>query len=526
MGRFLLIGLDGAEPSLTEQWMGEGHLPNLSRLSERGTYLPLASTCPPITFPAWNSCVTGVNPGRHGVFDFTELIRGTYQIRFLNSTFRKTPAIWNLASEAGKRVGILGVPGTYPPETVNGFMVSGFDSPVATRPERSCVFPPTLYPDVREWRYADFQEHHLGAGWHENALRSMLNTIEIKEKITCNLLSREPWDFFMVVFGESDTVAHHFWLFHDPASPRHCPGPAMAIRDIYMRLDAAVGRIIEAAGPEMTVGVVSDHGFGGAGDQVLHLNAWLAEHGYLAFHRPKNNLLKQLALTTIPTGVRGALFRHFQGMAARLESRSRFSAIDWTRTTAWSEELNYFPSIHVNLGGREPQGQVKPEEYAAFVQRLCGELESWEPVEHAWPRETLYHGPYVDHAPDVILELALKNSYSYTCRKSVPGNMPIQPLLPEERFGGKEHGTAGTHRGAGVVFLSEKSEAHAARIEDIAPTVLQTLGMEVPPMDGHSLLGRELPGDSIDHKMDSEQAYSAEEEAILAARLRALGYIE
>ncbi len=506
--------------------MAEGYLPNLRRLRERGEYLPLQSTLPPATYPAWTSCVTGVNPGRHGVFDFTELVRGAYQVRFLNSTFRKAPAVWNVLSAAGKRVGILGVPGTFPPEPVNGFMVSGFDSPVATRPDRSCVYPETLYPEVRGWRYADFQEHRLGRGWHARALHSMLRSIETKEKIAGTLFSREPWDFFMVVFGESDTVAHHFWLFHDPESPRHTPGPATAIQEVYSRLDTAVGRLAALAGPEVTVGVVSDHGFGGAGDHVVHLNAWLAEKGYLAFRKQKKNVLKQMALTLVPTALRGALFRRFGGLAGRLESGARFSGIDWNRTTAWSEELNYFPSIHVNLAGREACGQVNPEDYEAFVTKLCEALEAWGPVARAWPRKSLYHGPHCERAPDIVLEMALENGYSYTCLRSAPGCPPVRGLMPEERMGGKERGTAGTHRGAGVLFLSEKTEAVSARLEDVAPTILKVVGVEGPRMDGHSLLGREGAGGVPSPFRTVEQPYSEEEEAIIAARLRALGYHE
>ena len=272
MSRFLLIGLDGAEPSLLTPWMDAGILPNLAGLRDRGAYLSCASTVPPATFPAWTTCVTGVNPGRHGIFDFTEMVEGQYAIRFVNSMRRRAPALWEVLSEAGRRVGILGVPATYPPEKVNGFMVSGFDSPVCTAVDRSFVFPSSMYPEVRDWRFADFQETHIGPGWHEAALPKLLDGIETKESIARRLLEREPWDFFMVVFGESDTVSHHFWLFHDAQSPRHRPGFEDAIRRVYVRLDAAVGALIRAAGPDTTVGVVSDHGFGGTGTGVVHLN--------------------------------------------------------------------------------------------------------------------------------------------------------------------------------------------------------------------------------------------------------------
>jgi len=269
MARFLLIGLDGLEPSLAERWMDEGRLPYLAQLRDRGSYLRCASVDPPVTYPAWTTCVTGVNPGRHGIFDFTEMTRGAYGLRFVNSTDRRAPAMWNILSAAGKRVGVLGVPGTYPPEKVNGFMVSGFDSPVATSVDRSFVYPAALYESVKDWRFADFQESDIGPGWHDMALTRLLEKIAVKESIAADLLKREPWDFFIVVFGESDTVSHHFWLFHDPGSPRHQTGYETAIRQVYERLDHAVGTLIEAAGDDVTVGICSDHGFGGAGTGVV-----------------------------------------------------------------------------------------------------------------------------------------------------------------------------------------------------------------------------------------------------------------
>ncbi len=524
MPRFLLIGLDGAEPTLTEHWMAEGRLPNLAALRDRGTYLPLASTRPPVTFPAWTTCVTGVNPGKHGIFDFTETTPGAYGVRFVNSSFRKAPALWNTLSQADKRVGVLSVPGTYPPEEVNGFMVAGFDSPVARSVDASCVYPRSLHPDVAAWRFADVQETDIRPGWHDRALPALLRKVDDKEAIACRLLSKEPWDFFMVVFGESDTVSHHFWMFHDPDSPRHRPGHETAIRQVYERLDATVGRLINAAGEDVIVGIVSDHGFGGAGTGVVHLNNWLAENGYLHYGGRSGSLLKTLALRATPERARGALFRRFRGLANRAESRSRFGGIDWRRTQAWSEELNYFPTVRINLAGREPHGQVPAVDYDAFVAKLCERIEDWEPVAKAWPRSALYEGAHVEHAPDIVLELALENGYSHSCLRS-RGGPAFRRLQENEYLGGKERGMNGNHRDTGVLFLSEKAAVQQASLADIAPTVLAVLGVAGPPMDGSPLLGAaqpEVPGPGT---LD-EQGYTHDEEAQIEARMRALGYYE
>ena len=524
MGRFLLIGLDGFEPSLAERWLDEGRLPALAGLRDRGAYLQLRSTTPPATFPAWTSCATGVNPGRHGVFDFTEVIPGQYGLRFVNATYRTAPALWNTLSNAGKRVGVLGVPGTYPPEPVNGFMVSGFDSPVATSIDRTFVYPRDLYEAVRNWRFADFQESRIGPGWHAMARERLLAKVDAKATVALRLFQREPWDFFMVVFGESDTVAHHFWLFHDENSPRHRPGYETAIRDVYERLDAAVGTLTDAAGSDVTVAVVSDHGFGGAGTGVVHLNNWLAEQGYLAFSPGGDGYLKRLALAATPARWRGLLFRRFRGMAANAESRSRFGGIDWANTRAWSEELNYFPSVRVNLAGREPQGQVAPQDYEVFCRDLCAQLEAWQPIRRAWRRAELYDGPYVERAPDIILELALEDGYSHSCLRS-RGGPPFRRIGPGEVFGGKERGMTGNHRGLGVCFLSKPTICGEARIEDIAPTVLAELGVAGLAMDGTSL-SEPYKESVVEQSVDHEHSYSPDEERVIEARLRDLGYFE
>jgi len=522
--RFWLIGFDGMEPALAERWMDEGRLPHLARLRAEGAFLRCASTRPPVTYPAWTTCVTGVNPGRHGIFDFTEVVPGECAIRFTNSSYRRAPALWNALSEQGKRCCVVSVPGTYPPEPVNGIMISGFDSPVATSVDASFVYPRELYPEVRGWRFADFQESDIGPGWHARALELLLAKIEDKERITLRLLDREPWDFFMAVFGESDTVSHHFWLFHDPQSPRHRAGFETAIRQVYERLDETLGKVLERAGTDTIVGVVSDHGFGGAGTGVVHLNNWLAERGHLQFSGGGGSLLKQAALRLAPERMRGALFRRFQGLATRAEGQSRFGGIDWANTRAWSEELNYFPNIRVNLEGRDPEGQVKAADYAAYVRDLCAELEAWEAIAHAWPRAELFDGPEAERAPDIILELALEDGYSHSCLRA-RGGASFRRIRPEEALGGKERGMNGNHRDPGVLLLNRPCVAESASLLDVAPTVLAALGATAPPMEGRALLGGSV--ESAASAAPRERApYTAEQEKMIEDRLRALGYYE
>src|SRR5258705_6167567 len=144
----VVVGLDGATLDLVEPWAADGSLPTLARLCGRGAWGRLRSTIPAATFPAWTSLVTGVNPGRHGVLDFTERVAGTYRVRFVNGSRRRAAALWSRFGAAGLRSAVLTVPRTYPPEPIHGVMVSGWDSPLTTAVDGSFVHPRSFFREL------------------------------------------------------------------------------------------------------------------------------------------------------------------------------------------------------------------------------------------------------------------------------------------------------------------------------------------------------------------------------------------
>lgn len=531
MKRVLLIGLDGFSPGLAQTWIGEGRLPHLAALGAAGALMPLEGVVPPVTYPAWTTCVTGVNPGMHGVVDFTEMIPGRYALRFMNSADRKVPALWNILSDAGKRVCVLGVPGTYPPEPVNGILMAGFDSPVADGVDRSFVYPPEAYAKVRGWRFAEFQEHRIDSRWYDDALVSLEEKIKVKESIALDLLDAEPWDFFMVVFGEADTVSHHFWPLEDVHSPRRSAvgdGPDHPVRRIYERLDAAVGHFTDRADDDTLVLVVSDHGFGGADIRALHINNYLEEAGWLRYRAAPDSLVKRAVLRWAPVRGRGRLFRRFQRYAEAAESRSRFGGIDWPGTRAWSDELDYFPSVRLNLSGREPGGVVSEADYDRVVRELCTLLERVPGVSRAVPRDALYSGPCVTRAPDIVLELAWEGGYRMSCTRRRGGPV-LETLPPERHAGGKEAGCSGVHRNPAFLAVNRPVRMGRPGLLDVAPTVLDHLGIPGPPMEGRSMLtgaGAPGPDTSGNWTPPPEKSYTRSQETLLEERMRLLGYFE
>jgi predicted AlkP superfamily phosphohydrolase/phosphomutase len=549
----LVVGLDGATLDLVRPWVAAGRLPVLADLLARGAWGPLRSTLPAATFPAWTSLVTGVNPGRHGLLDFTERIPGTYRVRFVNGSYRRAPALWTRLSHAGRRVAVVTVPATYPPEPVEGVMVSGFDSPLATAIDGSFVHPRALYADIRRLvgrvPFADFQEVATGPAWHATALERLLDGIRRRTALVHALLRREPVDALMVVYGESDTVAHHFWRFHDLRSPRYAPGPfGDAVGRVYEALDAALGSVLAGLPAETTVAIVSDHGSGGASDRVVHLNRRLAACGLLAFRQPSAGgraagWVRAQALRAVPARWQGPLLRRLPAAAGRLEGLHRFAGIDWSRTVAYSEELDYHPSVWLNVRGREPEGILAAADYEPARAHVADVLQSWRDesgqpiVAHVWRREELYSGPHVERAPDLVLELALRDGYSFSCLRSVGPGAALGCVAPAEYDGGKGKGMNGAHRRDGLFVLAgagvrRVGELPTADIVDVLPTLLTLAGLPVP----HGLDGRPIAAaldgsarftaDELDGEGGARQEFAPAEARELAARLVALGYLE
>ena len=545
-----MLGLDGATLDLVAPWVAAGELPVLGRLMAEGAWGPLRSTLPPATFPAWTSLVTGVNPGRHGVLDFVERVPGTSRVRFVNGSQRRTPALWTRVSAAGGRVAALSVPATYPPEPVNGIMVSGFDSPVTTGIDGSFVYPPAFHDEIRRaigrLPFADFQEMRTGPRWHERALAMLLDGVERRTALAELLLRREPWEALMVVFGESDTVAHHFWRFHDRASPRWAASPhADAIRRVYRALDVAIGRLVAAAG-DASVAVVSDHGSGGAGDRVIHVNRYLAEQGMLRFRAGGGTTarrLRDLAVRAVPHRLQGAVLRRAPEMAGRLEGGARFGAVDWGGTTAFSDELDYHPAVWINAMDREPHGTVPLADYERVRDDVARALEGWRDpdgrpvVERAWRREEIYRGPAVERAPDLLLELATVDGYSYSCLRSDGPGPALRRLAPQEYGAGKGAGLNGSHRRDGLFVLAGPGVTPAgalpsADIVDVLPTLLPLAGLPIPlGLDGAPIPGvldrpPQWGADPLPESTAIPTPYGEAESHEIAARLRSLGYLE
>jgi predicted AlkP superfamily phosphohydrolase/phosphomutase len=537
----LVVGLDGATFDVIRPLVKAGRLPNLAAWMEEGASAVLHSTAPPVSFPAWSSFATGLEPGAHGLFDFTQKLPGRYALRFTNAGDRSGATLFGRVSAAGGRVLALGMPATFPPEPVTGLLLAGFDAPVSTGSTARAASNPPFYDAIAKragpWMHAGPDEGAHAEGWHDAAAERLVARVLQKKRFALEALAQlyvahQAPDLMCVVFSESDTVAHHFWRDHDPTSPRHDPSAStarrFAVAAVYEALDAACGELRAALGADAACFVVSDHGAGGASRRVVHLNRRLEEVGLLAFRRGASadriaRAARDAALRLLPPRAREAAFRRLRPAAAALESAARFGGIAWSKTAAFSEEANTQPGVWINLREREAKGRVRSADYERARDDVIAALLDWKlpdgsaVVARARRREEVYSGPYVERAPDVVVELGLDGGYglSLVPTPRADGASALRTLEDHELAGGRGRGMNGTHRPEGV-WIERGTDAPAfpsghGALADASAPILRALG--VAPDGACPAPGRERP-------------YTAEEEAIVADRLRRLGVLD
>jgi predicted AlkP superfamily phosphohydrolase/phosphomutase len=502
--KVLVIGLDGVTFDLLGPWIEAGELPNLQRLMQQGASGRLRTTLPPISSSSWSSFVTGVNPGKHGLVDFVYPSADSYKVSMINATSRRARAVWNWLNEAGLKVGLLGIPTTYPTEPVDGFMVSGF---LAPGPDSEWAYPSELKDELRtelgEFLLAP-NERYRSSRWLDRFLEDLTASVENRTQAALYLMRNKPWDFFTVVYWDTDMVQHETWRLLDPTHPRHDPEEAAAHRqqilDFHRKVDADVGRLLAEVGPDTLVVVMSDHGFGPVHSFFL-TNNWLASLGLLQFKRNPGTMIKRALFRLGYTPLR--MFRIASALGlGKLRKKVRFQQkagllnrlflsfddVDWSQTKAFS--IGSFGQVYLNVAGTRPEGIVQPgqeyEELKAWIARQALDLHdprTGEPlVERVYRREEIYTGPYIERAPDLIVG---SRGWEYMAfgHADFGSNQLVEPIT----------GLSGHHRPEGIVILSGAgvqpgTQLEGASILDLAPTILHAFGLAVPEdLDGRVL---------------------------------------
>lgn len=551
--RLMVIGWDGATFRALDPWLNAGLLPTLSRLLARGVRAPLLSTVPPVTAPAWVSCFSGVNPGRHGIFNFVKPVRGwppDAERPLHSSRDVRAPRLWHLLNEQGLKTHVVDVPLTFPPEPLQGVMVS--DLMVAGDAEAR-TFPESLREELRQSVGADFS-WAIGDGLEvsEAYLTHLARSLAHKARLDRWLIERDVPDAFLTVYQHTDVLAHYFWHLWDETHPAHDPALTArlkpALLEVLAALDSSLATLLSLAGDDALVVMVSDHGFGPARVRV-HPNELLLQWGLLTLSR-REKLKARLARRGISPSGLIALARKLDvwGLRRRLKLSQARAAV------ATLEGLSVIPDLPRSKAwfshGLDPGICLSPEarQDPSLVSDLMARLRNARPEPGAPPyfervqrREEVFSGPYVTDAPEIVLQLA-------------DGYVATPDVLGGEGWSmAREGQVTGFHRPEGILVLAgpgvrEGVSLDAVPMVAVLPTLLAGIGLPVPGhLDGHALVSAFEDGliqEEVEESKDlsgwfsannsdkflpgsnssAHTVFDADEQAAIRRRLEALGY--
>lgn len=534
--RLVIIGLDGAGFNYLNPILASGRLPGFSKLLARGVSADCLSTIPPLTPPAWSTMMTGVNPGKHGIFDFLQP-DSSGAFRMVDATFRRRRTFLDHAERDGVRCMSLLVPYTYPPSPeANGLAISGLGTPSA----ESDFIRPHKFRDRLLAKFPFLREIDPTKGQSLDSLHERLleHTRGIVDLVQWTMHEIDDWGLLFVVFSATDLIPHFYSRFFDPDHPQFAaddpdvpPGYRNALAEIYEAIDPLVEqclRLVEAEGGWVVL--VSDHGsqpLMGAIGKDAFLARWLEEEGYLVTRgaagkakraaRAKAGSLANRFLYLVkrytPHGLRDAvnrlMGRHKEAIASGLSVVPFLEDVDWEKTRAFCAPGGYGVGLYINREGDFPNGTVpKGAEYHRLRAEMAKSLASLE-IAPGVPlftrvvaRDEALWGPAVDLAPDLILMWREDRRLAENDYRLVDGRKLDSPEVKP----GSSLTWCGTHRMEGLFAFAGEGTRPGTRIDrppnlaDILPTVHLIAGLPIPSdVDGRVIEDAFEPGFLEEH---------------------------
>lgn len=471
MPRTVVVGLDGATRRLIQPWIDAGELPTLKRVFEQGVSGDLQSVLPPVTSPNWKAYATGKNPGKIGVFWWQNIDVDNRRSHLPAERYHTNDEYWELLAD-DYRVGVVNVPTTYPPKSVGEFLIAGPPDAANT----GYGYPESLESRLNEeFDYQVRKETHLKTG-DDVAFEEVLDLIDLRFRVAKRLADESDLEFLQVTTFYLNSLHHHLWN-------------ADYVKQGWQVVDDHLAEFLEG-GDNLVL--MSDHGHSEI-ETVWYINNWLAREGYLTYE-------SEVAEGFHKLGINSDRLKRIVSRANRRLSNVDLEARLTDLTPDWL--LDRLPNESGELGGTkhdiidwestaaiasaqgpvyltaDPGSQQYTEIRTDLMERFA-ELTGPDGrplAREVLPKETVYEGPYVDEAPDIVIDKA--------------PHVNIRENLGGERvFAEADDSWNGVNRREGMFAAVgpafTEGEVEGLSILDLAPTLLHMHGQPVPrEMDG------------------------------------------
>ncbi|MGA2585919.1 MAG: alkaline phosphatase family protein [Candidatus Aminicenantales bacterium] len=418
--RVCVIGLDGVPHGLLLDLAKKGVMSSLGRIIDSGRLHKMKASLPEISAVSWTDFMTGTNSGTHGIFGFTDLKHGAYELRFPNFLDVKVPTFWDVLGERGLKSIIINQPSTYPARKINGVLLSGF---IAVELAKA-VYPPSYKTELEQIGY-QIDIDTLKCRENPSLLwQELIKTLMGRQR-ALNFFWEEEWEYFEFVITGTDRLHHFLWnAYENPDHPHH-----QNFLEYYRQIDRLINKIYGAfrktAGDEENIFFLSDHGFTGI-KQEVYLNAWLEKEKFL---------------------------RYFNSIPKGLEDLS-------PKTVAFALDPN---RIYLNYKEKYPQGSVKHGEAKAIKEEITRKLEKLEfqgkkVVRKVFNAKDVYSGPLVSKGPDLIV-------------LGEPG-FDMKGSVKKKEIFGRTPGLHGMHTWDDAFFLAKNDFGDKLAISDISRIIM------------------------------------------------------
>jgi predicted AlkP superfamily phosphohydrolase/phosphomutase len=498
--KILVLGLELGDGALLRGWAEQGHLPAIRRLLDRGRAGTLATTAEILHVSPLPSLYTGAEPGQHGIYFTFQPAPGVQGWERFQEGIYGAPTVWKLLSDARRRCTVFDVPYCHPEPGFNGLYVGDWGTWAHYLAPRSV--PEGLLKELEReaGRYPlGLEAHDLGFAPLDPAALAdkLVAALEARTKATRWLMTKAPWDLFFTVLDETHPAAHYCWI--PPADgAAEAPADQPHLLKVYKALDRTVGALVEAAGDDATVVLVSGDAIGvnRAGwhllpDVLARLGLYVSADAPApppgdeapAAGKPKLDPVKMVR-DLLPKDFRKQLARMLPtGLRDKLAKRVDTAAIDWSRTKAYCLLTDLEGCIRINLEGREPQGVVAPgaafeqvmDEIETALRELVNPRTGRPAVTRILRADRDLRGDRRDRLPDLVVHWSREAPITELRSERIG---TVGGICPDPR--------PGTHAGPGFAIVARPAGSPGtlpgdAHIFDLAPSILACFGLEKPP---------------------------------------------